>query len=140
MVIMPVQQFIVDSNSPNRSEYYNLKLDTSGAVKAKELTDYNKKKDKNNPNKEVVCVLVKNFSWQHFEQFKNLTNLNDEDFEKLKDASTLFELTSKQFIPYYIENKGKENAKRYLQPINKWEYEEDAFVEIINNLSKILSK
>ena len=34
----------------------------------------------------------------------------------------------------------RENAKRYLQPINKWEYEEDAFVEIINNLSKILSK
>lgn len=94
---------------------------------------------KNNKNKQVLCVLVKNFSWQYFASFKNLTQLSDSDFQKLQDANTLADLPTNQFIPYYIENKGEPNDKRYLKPINKWEYEEDAYIEVINQLVKVLS-
>jgi len=89
---------------------------------------------KNNPDKKVICVLVKNFAWQSFNSFRKLTDLSDEDFEKLQDANTLIELTSKQFIPYYIEKQGNDE-KRYLKPLNKWEFEEDAYIEIIRNIT-----
>lgn len=89
---------------------------------------------KNNLHKKVICVLVKNFSWQYFDRFKRLTNISDDDFSALKEANTLTELAAKQFIPYYIEDKGKNNEKRYLKPVNKWEYEEDAYVEIVRNI------
>ncbi|WP_298393091.1 leucine-rich repeat domain-containing protein [Flavobacterium sp.] len=94
---------------------------------------------KNNPNKKVICVLVKNFAWQYFDKFKKLTNLTDEDFVALQDANTLNELTSKQFVPYDIENKGTQQERRFLKPLNKWEYEEDAYVEIVRNIVENLS-
>lgn len=92
---------------------------------------------KNNPDKKVICVLVKNFAWQSFNSFRKLTDLSEEDFKKLQDANTLVELTSKQFIPYYIEKKGNEQ-KRYLKPLNKWEFEEDAYIEVIRNITSNL--
>lgn len=94
---------------------------------------------KNNPNKKVICVLVKNFAWQYFDKFKKLTNLTDEDFVALQDANTLNELTSKQFVPYDIEHKGTQQERRFLKPLNKWEYEEDAYVEIVRNIVENLS-
>lgn len=93
---------------------------------------------KNNPDKKVICVLVKNFAWQSFSTFRKLTNLSDEDFEKLQDANTLTELTSKQFIPYCIDNQGELNERRYLKPLNKWQFEEDAFIEVIRNITSNL--
>jgi internalin A len=94
---------------------------------------------KHNPNKKVICILVKNFAWQYFDKFKKLTNLTDEDFLKLQDANTLTELNSKQFIPYDIEKKGTPDERRFLKPLNKWEYEEDAYVEIVRNIVENLS-
>ncbi|HEX8013980.1 MAG TPA: leucine-rich repeat domain-containing protein [Flavobacterium sp.] len=93
---------------------------------------------KNNPDKKVICVLVKNFAWQSFSTFRKLTNLSDSDFEKLQDANTLTELTSKQFIPYCIDNQGQPNERRYLKPLNKWEFEEDAYIEVIRNITSNL--
>jgi len=92
---------------------------------------------KNNADKKVICVLVKNFAWQSFNSFRKLTDLSEEDFKKLQDANTLVELTSKQFIPYYIEKQGNKE-KRYLKPLNKWEFEEDAYIEVIRNITSNL--
>ena len=94
---------------------------------------------KSNPDKKIICVLVKNFPWQSFERLKVLTDLNDDEFKDLKEANTMVELTTKQFIPYFIENKGKDNENRYLLPLNKWEYEEDAMSEIIKNIIENLN-
>jgi Leucine-rich repeat (LRR) protein len=93
---------------------------------------------KNNPDKKVICVLAKNFPWQSFNMFRKLTNLSDEDFVTLQDANTLTELTSKQFIPYFIENEGEPNERRYLKPLNKWEFEEDAYIEVVKNITNCL--
>lgn len=93
-----------------------------------------------NPNKKIICVLVKNFSWQYFNKFKSLTNLGEDDFTRLQEANTLTELASKQFIPYFVEDKGTVNEKRYLKPLNKWEYEEDAYIEIVRNITQNLEE
>lgn len=93
---------------------------------------------KNNSDKKVICVLVKNFPWQSFGKFRKLTNLSDDNFKELQDANTLNELASNQFIPYYIQDEGNAKEKRYLRPLNKWEFEEDAYIEVIRNIVNCL--
>lgn len=87
-----------------------------------------------NPNKKIVCVLVKNFPWQLFNKMADSVGISKADLEKLststddeKKQEVLLNLADYQFLPYFTEEK---ESKRYLHPLNKWQHEEDAYSQI----------
>ncbi|MEM6687437.1 MAG: hypothetical protein AAF617_16785, partial [Bacteroidota bacterium] len=93
-----------------------------------------------NPDKKIVCVLVKEFPWQLFSSYKDIFNIKDELTDDEKASYALANISNYQFLPYTIDDKSKDKAdhKRYLKPIREWEFEEKAFTQIVNQLGKIL--
>jgi internalin A len=93
---------------------------------------------KKNPEKKMIFVLVKNFPWKQFSKFKDILNVTEDQFSELKIAKTMAEMPVNQFLPYFIEHPNTSDSKRYLHPINQWKFPEDAYTQIIENLTKIL--
>ncbi|WP_337043939.1 leucine-rich repeat domain-containing protein [Emticicia sp. 17c] len=100
---------------------------------------------KKESNKQVVCVLVKHFPWESFSKMAELAGIDKASLESaLKDPDNehktqvgLATITDYQFLPYYTENKG-DASRRFLQPINKWEYREDAYTQIAEKIMTVL--
>ncbi|GAB2612796.1 hypothetical protein GCM10027035_06480 [Emticicia sediminis] len=97
-----------------------------------------------NPNKKIVCVVVKNFPWQLFNKMADSVGISKADLEILststddeKKQEALLKLADYQFLPYFTEAKEKE-SKRYLHPLNKWQHEEDAYSQIAEKIMTVL--
>lgn len=97
-----------------------------------------------NPNKKIICVIVKNFPWKLFDKMANSVGISKEELEKLSvpnddemKQEALLKLSDYQFLPYFTENNGQ-NSKRYLHPLNKWQHEEDAFSQIVEKIITVL--
>lgn len=94
-----------------------------------------------NPNKKIVCILVKQFPWNFFSSMKGIFNIKDGDINDVDKAGfALANLPTNQFIPFYTDtsSNNKDDHKRYLKPINQWEYEEEAYTQIVEILGKII--
>ncbi|WP_430409770.1 COR domain-containing protein [Kordia sp.] len=92
-----------------------------------------------NPEKKIVCVLVKQFPWSYFSSLKDIFNIKDEISDADKAGFVLANLPNYQFLPYYDEkNKDEAKNKRYLLPIREWEFEERAFTQIVEKLGEIV--
>jgi hypothetical protein len=65
--------------------------------------------------------------------------LNDVDFNQLKQASTLAAIPNYQFLPYFINNEHSTEARRYLLPIEEWQFRNKAYKQIIDKISGILN-
>jgi internalin A len=94
---------------------------------------------KTNQNKKIICVLVRQFPWKVFSEYKDVLGEVIFKEDENKAAIALTKLPEHQFLPYDIE-KGdkKEEANRVLKPLNQWEFQEEAYTQIIKVLSKIL--
>jgi internalin A len=94
-----------------------------------------------NPEKQLVCILVKQFPWSFFSKLQPVFNINDKDLSDAdKAAYVLANLPKQQFLPFYTDTRSldKNDHKRYLKPINQWEFPEEAFTQIVEALGKIL--
>jgi len=81
-------------------------------------------------NKKLFFVIVKNFAYNSLVKYSDLTG----EIDLSNPENVLLELTKHQFIPYQIND----NNERKLTPINKWEDENDAYVEIVEQLLKTI--
>jgi internalin A len=93
---------------------------------------------------EVVCVIVKHFPWQSFPKIASIAGIDKKKLESIlnptedeKKQTALLTLSDYQFLPYFTENKG-DNSKRFLLPLNKWEFREDAYTQIVEKILLIL--
>jgi internalin A len=93
---------------------------------------------KQDSSKKMIFVLVRNFPWNQFSKFKDIMEISEEELEDLKVAKVLAEIPNNQFLPYFVENPNSPAAKRYLHPLNQWQFPEDAYIQIIDKLTKIL--
>jgi hypothetical protein len=94
---------------------------------------------KTHKNKKIVCVLVRQFPWKVFSEYKDVLGEAIFNEDEHKAAIALTKLPEHQFLPYDIENGNqKDEAKRVLKPLNQWEFQEEAYTQIIKVLSKIL--
>ena len=81
---------------------------------------------RNDGNKKLMFVVVRNFAYNVLSKFSDLTG----EIDLSESKNVLLELTKHQFIPYQ-KPKG-EGTERKLLPIKQWEDEDDAYVEVIN--------
>jgi hypothetical protein len=92
-----------------------------------------------NPEKKIICVLVKQFPWTYFASLKDIFNIKDEIRDTDKAGFALANLSEYQFLPYYYDrNQDRADDARYLKPIREWEYEEQAFTQIVEVLGKLV--
>jgi internalin A len=92
-----------------------------------------------NPDKKIVCVLVRYFPWSYFESLKDIFNIKDEINDEDKAGFALANLSNYQFLPYYYDKKDDETKdKRYLKPIAEWQYKERAYSQIVEVLGKLI--
>ena len=87
------------------------------------------KEIRDNKNKKLMFVVVKSFAYNALSKYSDLTG----NIDLSNSENMLLELTKHQFIPYEIKEING-NKERKLTPIKKWEDEDDAYVEIINQL------
>lgn len=83
-----------------------------------------------NTEKTLLFVVARNFAFNALSSFNSLTG--EIDFSNQEEI--LLELPKHQFIPYQISERANQTKERKLTPINQWKYEEDAYVEIINQI------
>lgn len=96
---------------------------------------------KNNPEKNIICVLVRDFSWRHYDRLFDLTGLSKDLKNGLNDndqmATAIGTLPTYQFVPYEIL-KDKKDTQRYLKAVEEWEFESKAYTAIMDEVIKIL--
>jgi internalin A len=93
---------------------------------------------------EIICVVVKHFPWQSFPKIASIAGIDKNNLnsimnptEEEKKQTALLTLSDYQFLPYFTENKG-DDSKRFLHPLNKWEFREDAYTQIVEKILLIL--
>jgi internalin A len=88
------------------------------------------KEFRNDGNKKLMFVVVRNFAYNVLSKFSDLTG----EIDLSESKNVLFELTRHQFIPYQKPKSENNNTERKLLPIKQWEDEDDAYVEVISQL------
>jgi internalin A len=92
-----------------------------------------------NPDKEIICVLVKEFPWRLFAKYKDIFNIKENITEDDKAGFALANISNYQFLPYeHDTSKDKADQNRVLKAIREWEFEEKAFTQIVNTIAKIV--
>ncbi|RDI14501.1 leucine-rich repeat domain-containing protein [Flavobacterium sp. AG291] len=98
---------------------------------------------KNNPNKKIVCILVREFSWRKYEKLLTLSGIDNSMIEDAMDnenkaAIALTQLPKYQFLPYYTEDKD-EQSKRFIKAIEEWEFKGKAFSQVTDQIISLLN-
>jgi len=87
------------------------------------------KEVRENGDKKLIFVVARNFAYSALGKFSSLTG----EVDLSKPENVLQELPKHQFIPYKKPESGQ--TERKLLPIKQWPDEDDAFVEVINQIS-----
>ena len=82
-----------------------------------------------NKSKKMFFVVVRNFAFNALSAIAKITD----NVAGLTKENVLTELPKHQFIPYQVKDT-PDGKKRELKPINQWEYKEDAYVKIVEQL------
>lgn len=96
---------------------------------------------KEDKTKNIICVLVRDFSWRQYEELFKLTGLaaefRDEDSDSEKMSKAIAALPSYQFLPYKIKGIGND-TKRYIEAIEEWEFKNKAYMLVIDEVIKLV--